>query len=146
PPLGAVAARSADGGGAVGRGTGSLHHAVRARSPSPQGGGSGWLWHHHASSRTGSSCRMVTTPRPPSTRIRAPSLILVVALPVPTTAGRPYSRATIAMWLIDPPMSLTAAAIFWKIGLQVGFVTWHTRMSPCRMRPISATDLTTRAV
>ncbi len=44
-------------------------------------------------------------PRPPSTRMRWPSLIRCVAVPVPTTAGRPYSRATIAMWLIDPPMS-----------------------------------------
>src|SRR5205085_10241662 len=81
----------------------------------------------HASSSTrpslGCSSRIVTIPRPPSTRMRWPSLILVVAEPVPTTAGSPYSRATIAMWLIDPPMSLTAAPIFWKIGLQVGLVT-----------------------
>ena len=27
-------------------------------------------------------------------------------------------------------MSDTAAAIFWKIGAQVGLVTWQTRMSP----------------
>ena len=51
-----------------------------------------------------------------------------------------------AMWLIDPPMSLTAALMRWKIGLQVGLVTWQTRMSPCWMRPISSTDFTTRAV
>ncbi len=55
-------------------------------------------------------------PRPPSTRIRWPSLIFCVAVPVPTTAGRPYSRATIAAWLIEPPMSDTAAAIFWNTG------------------------------
>ena len=74
---------------------------------------------------------MVTMPRPPSTRMRWPSLMRDVAVPVPTTAGRPYSRATMAAWLIEPPMSDTAAAIFWKIGAQVGLVTWQTRMSPC---------------
>src|SRR5690606_14532177 len=58
----------------------------------------------HASSSAGSSTRMVTVPRPPSTRIRWPSLMRVVAEPVPTAAGSPYSRATIAMWLIEPPM------------------------------------------
>ncbi len=62
-------------------------------------------------------------PRPPSTRSRCPSLMREVALPVPTTAGKPYSRATIAAWLIEPPMSDTAATIFWKIGAHVGFVT-----------------------
>ena len=46
-----------------------------------------------------------------------------VAVPVPTTAGSPNSRATMAAWLIEPPMSDTAPAIFWKIGAQVGLVT-----------------------
>src|SRR6185312_854190 len=90
-------------------------------------------------------CRMVTTPRPPSTRIRWPSLIREVALPVPTTAGSPYSRATMAAWLIEPPMSETAPTIFWKMGAQVGLVTWHTRISPFCRRAISSTDLTMRA-
>ena len=40
--------------------------------------------------------RIVTVPVLPSTRTRSPVLIVEVALPVPTTAGRPYSRATIA--------------------------------------------------
>ena len=32
-------------------------------------------------------------------------------------------------------MSETAPAIFWKMGAQVGFVIWQTRMSPgCRLR------------
>ena len=31
--------------------------------------------------------------------------------PVPVTAGSPYSRQTIAAWLIIPPMSVTMAAI-----------------------------------
>src|SRR5260221_2951570 len=72
----------------------------------------------------------VTMPRPPSTRIRWPSLIFEVALPVPTTAGSPYSRATMAAWLMEPPMSVTAARIFCKLGVHGGFVTWQTRISP----------------
>ena len=63
-----------------------------------------------------------------------------VALPVPTTAGSPHSRATLAAWLIEPPMSDTAPAIFWKIGAQVGLVIWHTSMSPWRTREISSTS------
>ena len=43
-------------------------------------------------------------------------LICFVACPVPTTAGRPYSRAMIAAWDIIPPMSETAAAIFGNTG------------------------------
>src|SRR5207302_9302591 len=78
--------------------------------------------------------RSVTTPRPPSTRMRWPSFIREVAFPVPTTAGRPNSRATMAAWLIEPPMSDTAPAIFWKIGAQVGLVIWQTRMSPLPTR------------
>src|SRR5256886_15453797 len=89
--------------------------------------------------------RSVTTPRPPSTRMRWPSLIREVAFPVPTTAGRPNSRATMAAWLIEPPMSDPAPAIFWKIGAQVGLVIWQTRMSPWRTRTISSTDFTTHA-
>ena len=31
-----------------------------------------------------------------------------MARPVPSTAGMPYSRATIAQWLSTPPVSATA--------------------------------------
>src|SRR5262245_57798599 len=68
-----------------------------------------------------------------------------VALPVPTTAGNPNSRATIAAWLIEPPMSDTAPAIFGKMGAQVGLVIWQTRMSPFCSFEISSTDFTMRA-
>ena len=81
----------------------------------------------------------------PSTRTRSPVLIAEVALPVPTTAGRPYSRATIAACDIIPPMSETAAAIFGKTGPQLGAVTEQTRISSCCTVPISSTLLTTRA-
>ena len=42
------------------------------------------------------SSRMVTLPVSPSTRISIPVLMVVVPKPVPTTAGRPYSRDTMA--------------------------------------------------
>src|SRR2546423_1177970 len=55
---------------------------------------------HHAPAQS----RMVTKPRSPSTRTRCPVLIRLVAWPVPTTAGIPYSRATIAACDIVPPV------------------------------------------
>ena len=89
--------------------------------------------------------RIVTVPLSPSTRTRSPVLISFVACPVPTTAGSPYSRATIAACDIIPPMSETAAAIFGKTGPQLGAVTEHTSTSPCCTVPISLTSRTTRA-
>jgi len=54
--------------------------------------------------------RTVTVPGAfPSTRTRWPVLILAVPNAVPVTAGRPYSRHTIAAWLIMPPTSVTVA-------------------------------------
>jgi hypothetical protein len=63
--------------------------------------------HHHDAGQS----RIVTTPRSPSTRTRCPVLIRFVAWPVPTTAGIPYSRATMAACDMVPPMSETAALI-----------------------------------
>src|SRR5688572_20550947 len=51
-----------------------------------------------------------TVPRSPSTRIRSPSRSRMVALPVPTTAGMPSSRATIEACDSGAPMSVTTAA------------------------------------
>ena len=48
-------------------------------------------------------------PASPSTVICDPSAIRRVATPVPSTAGMPYSRATIELWLSGPPMSVTTA-------------------------------------
>ena len=59
-----------------------------------------------------------------------------VARPVPTTAGSPYSRQTIAAWDITPPMSVTVALIFGKIGAHAGEVEPHTRISPSSTSPI----------
>ena len=47
-------------------------------------------------------------PRVPSTNSDAPSGRRV-ALPVPRTAGIPYSRATMAAWDNGPPESATTA-------------------------------------
>ena len=55
--------------------------------------------------------RIVTTPELASTRRRSPVLMSFVPVPVPITAGNPYSRATIAAWHMIPPESSTAAAI-----------------------------------
>ena len=72
--------------------------------------------------------------------------IWAAARPVPTTAGRPYSRATIAACDITPPTSVTVALIVEKIGAHAGDVLPHTRISPGRTSPIWSTDLTTRAM
>jgi hypothetical protein len=64
---------------------------------------------------------------------------------VPVTAGRPYSRHTIAAWLIIPPMSVTVAPIFEKIGAHDGAVSGATRISPSCTSPIWSADWMTRA-
>jgi hypothetical protein len=72
-------------------------------------------------------------------------LIRLVASPVPTTAGMPYSRATIAACDIEPPMSETAALILPNTGAQLGAVTGQTRISPSLTSPIWLTSVSTRA-
>ena len=88
----------------------------------------------------------VTTPFDPSTRIVCPLSIVDVARPVPTTAGRPYSRHTIAACDITPPMSVTVALSFGNTGAQAGDVTVQTRISPSRTAAMSAWSRSTRAV
>src|SRR5262249_1699297 len=95
--------------------------------------------------RAHSPSRIVTTPDEPSTLILCPVRICAVARPVPTTAGGPYSRQTIAACDITPPMSVTTAFTFEKIGAHAGEVIGQTRISPSRTRAISSTSMTTRA-
>src|SRR4051794_38396816 len=64
---------------------------------------------------------------------------------VPVTAGRPYSRHTIAAWLIIPPTSVTVALILPKTGAHDGAVSGATRISPSSISPISSADEITRA-
>ena len=80
---------------------------------------------------------IVTIPRSPSTRTRSPVLIRAVACPVPTTAGMPYSRATIAACDMVPPMSETAPAILPKTGPQLGAVTGRIRELKSRVQRVN---------
>src|ERR1035437_7964900 len=73
---------------------------------------------------------IVMTPVDPSTRILMPLRMTLVASPVPTTAGMPYSRQTIAAWLMTPPTSVTQALILAKAGAQDGDVVGATKISP----------------
>ena len=90
--------------------------------------------------------RMSISPVDPSTLILCPVLSMDVAEPVPTTAGRPYSRHTIAAWHMTPPTSVTAALIFWNAGAQLGEVVGATRISPSCRSPISLAVRQTRTV
>jgi hypothetical protein len=76
---------------------------------------------------------MRTMPRVPSTVTVMPSRRTCVPTCVPTTAGRPNSRATIAQWHKTPPESATIALTVANRGTQVGTVISHTMMSPCWM-------------
>ena len=69
-----------------------------------------------------------------------------MALPVPTTAGTPSSRLTIAAWLVGPPWSVTMPAARFMIGTQSGSVISVTRMAPSRKFSMSAALLITQAV
>ena len=64
----------------------------------------------------------VTVPASPSTWMVCPFLIRLVATPVPSTAGMPYSRATMELWLKGPPTSVTTAEARAKSGVQAGVV------------------------
>ena len=75
-----------------------------------------------------------------------PSARTVVALPVPTTAGTPSSRLTIAAWLVGPPWSVTMPAARFMIGTQSGSVISVTRMAPSRKLSMSAALRITHAV
>src|SRR5205085_4469329 len=66
--------------------------------------------------------RISTYPAVPCTRIRCPSRISRVAFSTPTTAGKPYSRAITAPWVIRPPTSVTRPAIATNRGVQLGSV------------------------
>ncbi len=72
----------------------------------------------------------VTVPAEPSTVIICPVRMRLVAEPTPRTAGMPYSRATIELWLSSPPISVTIAAARANRGVQAGVVVTATRMSP----------------
>ena len=63
---------------------------------------------------------------------------------VPTTAGTPSSRATIAAWQVTPPVSVTRAAALRTAGIQSGLVSGATSTSPLSRRLPSAGEWRTR--
>ncbi len=84
-------------------------------------------------------------PASPSTRILSPLAIRRVATAVPSTAGMPYSRATIELWLSGPPMSVTTPAAMANSDVQAGVVILATRTSPGSIWPNSCGPASTRA-
>ena len=64
----------------------------------------------------------VTVPASPSTMTCWPLRSRSVAAPVPSTAGMPYSRATIELWLSGPPTSVTMPDASAKRDVQAGVV------------------------
>ena len=89
--------------------------------------------------------RSVTVPAEPSTVISWPLVMRCVALPVPITAGMPYSRATIEPWARMPPMSVTSPRAWAKSGVQAGVVVGQTRIVPGSICPKSAGEWITLA-
>ncbi|MOA18402.1 hypothetical protein D3C78_1579660 [compost metagenome] len=61
-----------------------------------------------------------------------------MALPQPTTAGMPSSRAMIAAWQVRPPRLVTMALARFMIGSQSGSVMSETSTSPGCTLSISA--------
>src|SRR5207302_1048292 len=71
-----------------------------------------------------------TVPAEPSTVSTCPVAICSVAPGTPTTAGIPYSRATIDPCDIAPPISITRPPAVKKRGVQPGSVDGATSISP----------------
>src|ERR687892_2855894 len=83
----------------------------------------------------------------PSTVIVWPVLMTVVPMLVPTTAGTPHSRATIALWERIPPTSDTTAPARENSGTHGGRVISTTMISPSSRSSVAwARDRQTRAV
>ena len=85
-----------------------------------------------------------TRPVFPSTVTSSPSCRVRVPERVPTTAGTPSSRATIAAWQVTPPESVTSAAARRTAGIQSGLVNGATSTSPSTIRTPSAGEWRTR--
>lgn len=81
-------------------------------------------------------------PSVPCTRIRCPSFISWVAFSTPTTAGRPYSRAITAPWVISPPTSVTRPFMDTNNGVQPGSVKEVTNISPSSRSAFSMFKMT----
>ncbi|MNZ82303.1 hypothetical protein D3C78_1009970 [compost metagenome] len=75
-----------------------------------------------------------------------PSFNSWVALPQPTTAGIPSSRAMIAAWQVRPPRLVTMALARFMTGSQSGSVMSETSTSPGWTLSISDTSLMMRTL
>ena len=73
-----------------------------------------------------------------------PSFRCSVALPQPTTAGMPSSRAMIAAWQVRPPRLVTIALARFITGSQFGSVMSVTSTSPGCTLSISPVPCTRR--
>src|SRR3546814_13564152 len=69
-----------------------------------------------------------------------------VALPVPTIAGTPSSRLTMAAWLVVPPWLVTMPAARFMTGTQSGSVVSVMRIDPSRNCSMSAAVRITQAL
>src|SRR4029453_9787130 len=118
------------------------HHARAAEHPCP--GGYQAVWAVAASVALLPS--RYTSPLVPSTVMVWPVWMAVVPVSVPTTAGTPNSRATIAVWQSRPPVAVTMAPATENTGTQGGSVISHTMTSPSSRLVASLSDRTTRAV
>ncbi len=70
------------------------------------------------------------SPSEQATVTRVPSVRRSVALPQPTTAGMPSSRAMMAAWQVRPPRLVTMALARFITGSQLGSVMSVTSTSP----------------
>ena len=74
----------------------------------------------------------------------SPSRSTLVAVRVPTTQGTPSSRATMAVWQVMPPPSVTRAEARRMAGTQSGLVIGATSTSPSSRRDQSSGVSNTR--
>ncbi len=79
---------------------------------------------------SGSARPRRTSPFSPSIVMTSPSASVRVAVSVPTTAGTPSSRETMAAWEVIPPSSVTMPAARFIAGTMSGVVISVTMMSP----------------
>ncbi len=86
--------------------------------------------------------RIFIYPSVPCTRIRCPSFMSLVAFSTPTTAGKPYSRAITAPWVISPPTSVTRPFMNTNNGVQLGSVKEVTNISPSSRSASSSFKMT----
>ena len=86
------------------------------------------------------------SPSAQDTVTSVPSGIRSSALPVPTTAGTPSSRAMIAAWQVRPPRLVTMAAARFITGSQSGSVMSAISTSPFCTLFMSFSERITRAL